>query len=197
MPVYHFYCEDGHETERLFGLSDRPDDIACATCGKKATRALRASPSEAEEQENDTTLRNYAFRCNACGHRFEDVVPCTQRNDVPCEKCGAPTTLLVNVQTDRFSQNLYPYFDRGLGMVLESKAHRARVCKERGLIPVDGDYDVGRDLGVDAERKQAAEEIAAHDEYMDEVENAPWFAGYRQARDAGQFDDVKKKAAGG
>lgn len=197
MPVYHYYCEDGHETERLFGISDRPDDIECATCGKKATRALRASPAATDDDPDDATLRNYAFRCEACGHRFEDVVPCNERNDVVCEKCHGKTVILVSFHTDQFSQNLYPYFDRGLGMVLESKAHRSRVCKERGLTPVDGDYDVGRDLGVDAERKLASEEMAAHDEYMEEIENAPWFAGYRQARDAGQFDDVKKKAAGG
>ena len=95
--------------------------------------------------------------------------------------------------TDLFEQNLYPYFDRGLGCIVESKSHRKQICKERGLVPIEGTTDLGDPFDVAKDAREADEEIAAADEYMDRIENDPNLAAYREARDRGQFNKTFDK----
>lgn len=129
------------------------------------------------------------FKCRTCGRVWEDIVDRDTVDAVTCE-CGGPADVYLGGHTDRFSQNLYPYFDRGLGCVVESPAHRRDVCKRLGVVPVDGDYDIGRDLGVAAERARGDDEIAACEQYEHEIEHAPWFAEYRRLRDRGAYDNL-------
>jgi putative FmdB family regulatory protein len=109
------------------------------------------------------------YKCQACGHVLEEYV---HREDPPvvCEKCGGETEMLIGGgPTNLFQQSMYPYFDRGLGVMLTSAGHRAQVCRERGLTPVDGGFSVRDDMGVAAaERRNAAEE-AEFREYEAEV----------------------------
>jgi hypothetical protein len=78
---------------------------------------------------------------------------------------------------------LFPYFDRGLRTMVNSRAHRAQICKARGVVPVDGTID----LEADACRR-ASEEQKARDEWRElqtMYEEHPDFASYREARDKG------------
>lgn len=149
------------------------------------------SPKKRSTGENRTGL--YEFECNACGHRFEDFVKYSEVDDIPCEDCGCDTRLVLSFSTNREEQNRYPYFDRGLGIEFRSKEHRRQVCAERGVEPIEGDTDFGDPFGVKAARREEEEEIKAADDYMDQIENDPAMAAYRQARDNGQFDHVYKR----
>lgn len=51
-----------------------------------------------------------------------------------------------------------PYFDRGLGMVVNNRKHAAEVAKSRGLVPLAEHYDDGGDAALDRGLRQYDEE---------------------------------------
>ena len=94
--------------------------------------------------------------------------------DYKCTECSDVTEL--------FSET-FPYYDRGLGMMLESKQHRRDVCKERNLTPVDGDWDVDSVFSKwDTEKEK---DIAEYEDYCDKLDNHPGFKSFRKKRDLG------------
>ena len=40
MPTYEFRCEAGHTFDRFLKMSEAPLELACAECGKPATRQM-------------------------------------------------------------------------------------------------------------------------------------------------------------
>jgi putative FmdB family regulatory protein len=40
MPTYEFRCEAGHSFDRFLKMSEAPLELACAECGKPATRQM-------------------------------------------------------------------------------------------------------------------------------------------------------------
>lgn len=40
MPTYEFRCEAGHSFDRFLKMSEAPLELACAQCGKPATRQM-------------------------------------------------------------------------------------------------------------------------------------------------------------
>lgn len=111
-----------------------------------------------------------------------------QVESLPCPRCGnrtSDTRVHARLQVGRPSgaaeSTKFPRFDRGLGMWLKSERHRREVCDERGLIPVDGDLSFVDELGDQWREEDAA--VAAHEEYMTELEESPDYAGFREHRD--------------
>jgi putative FmdB family regulatory protein len=194
MPLYHYYCKDGHETPLFTSIGSRPEEIECSTCGRKARRGLRTDATDDDiSRPEDSRLVMHDYACIVCEHEFEEIEEYCKIDEMVCPECGGDTRIVLSgFNTDTSSQNRYPYFDRGLGIMLHSKEHRRKVCKERGLRPVDGDYDVGRDLGFDEEMKQAKEEEEAYDAYLEELETHPMYRAYRESRDKGQIEDYRQ-----
>lgn len=96
-----------------------------------------------------------------------------------CPQCGSKEFTSV-VQAAMPIDRGYPRFDRGLGIELQSAAHRRQVCAERGLIPVDGDFDHERMLA-----DQDAEEdgwLNKYEIYKDKLDNSPEFHNYHRMR---------------
>jgi hypothetical protein len=85
---------------------------------------------------------------------------------------------------DRWSER-FPYYDRGLGVMLQSKAHRRQICKERGLTPVDGDYDEEKIFSEFDNRRDSEEK--EYNDYVDRMDNAPEFKAFRRAQEQGRF----------
>jgi putative FmdB family regulatory protein len=129
-------------------------------------------------------LVSHDFKCRQCGHRWEDIVERDEAESQKCPECGGIAFVIFGGgHNNKEERERYPYFDRGLGMILTSPAHRRQICKERGLTPVDGDYDIRRDLGVaEREAREEAEEREFQD-YQDRVLHAPEFAAYRANRE--------------
>ncbi len=86
--------------------------------------------------------------------------------------------------TSRNSER-YPRYDRGLGMVLTSEGHRRTVCKEKGLIPIEGDWEVPPSIRDQWAASDAL--VAEHESTMKMYNESPDFAEYRKARDTGQL----------
>lgn len=67
-----------------------------------------------------------------------------------CPECGATTYERMVGSVSLPGINAYPYFDRGLGLTVESAEHKRRVLAERGLV----------ELGADAESVLSAQKRA-------------------------------------
>jgi hypothetical protein len=118
---------------------------------------------------------------------FDEVVDRDEgkaSDGMECIECGEMANWLPSVKIDRFSER-FPYYDRGLGLMLTSKKHRRDVCKARGLVPVDGDWDVEKEF-----KPQWDEEDRLHEDYVqysDRLDNDPAFAEFRKAQDEGRI----------
>jgi len=69
--------------------------------------------------------------------------------------------------------------------MLQSKAHRREICKQRGLTPVEGDYDAEKIFSQFDNRREAEEK--EYNDYVDRLDNSPEFVAYRKAKDQGRF----------
>ena len=130
-----------------------------------------------------------SYRCKSCGRTGQtygylvgDEFDLSSFD--PCESCeSADIDLLVSAPNiDRFSER-FPYYDRGLGMVLTSKQHRMQVCAEKGVVPVDGDIDFSDNIGKIQRKNEEEDKIVA--DLQDRAENHPGYAEYRKLKDQG------------
>tara|TARA_R100000152_G_C6771089_1_gene197501 strand:+ start:647 stop:1258 length:612 start_codon:yes stop_codon:yes gene_type:complete len=202
MPLYQFKCEScGSETDWFGSYSKRPATIDCGECGEIASYKIAVSIYQSNEaaaliesknfqinEENWSGVAWHSFVCEDCGDEDLQTVDFKNGEDLSprqCIKCDGVTHVQIEARIDRFSER-FPYFDKGLGCWLKSKAHRRQICKERGLVPIGGDYDFDKQASKQAatdERNQKGWE-ALNDKY----ENSPAFKKYRIARDKGMID---------
>lgn len=201
MPTYEYRCPNGHIIEEFHRMSDDiPRAVACVEHGAIAPRAYSApmaagvayvhpdqnwTEEERAQRQAPPPLTNEHYHCEACALGFDDVVDRLHGEDPkaprPCPSCGEPAPwVFVPAHVDG-SLVTYPRFDRGLGIVLESEQHRRQVCRERGLIPVDGDYDVSR-MYNDSMRKYRKAEAYCKD-LDDQMKNSPAWAAHRRQVD--------------
>lgn len=76
------------------------------------------------------------YRCANCSAVFEAFVNVDQ-HIVPCPICNEGMARRVFLRMGGMlgkNKGKYPYFDKQLGVTLESSSHRDRVAKERGLV---------------------------------------------------------------
>ena len=139
-------------------------------------------------------------RCVSCDVQYEVVIVrgeavCMEADDnrSGCPRC-AGAEFDRNVFFDAplpIELNGYPYFDRGLGMRIESAKHRRQVCKERGLVPLDGTFDMERDHAENEAKR--AETRRRYKALNDMYDNHPDFADHRRLRDKGYYTDRVKQ----
>ena len=198
MPLYNYHCEScGWSKDKIFRVSARPKEISCESCDGVAGYKISLSKHQNSDAkfltpEYSTEKRGlslHEFKCNSCEHVFEEIVDHglgqSVDDDFECPKCNAcDCAWRPSAQIDRWSEQ-FPYYDRGLGVMLQNKAHRKQICKERGLTPVDGDFDEEK-LFSDQTKKRDREEKEYND-YVDRLDNAPEFKEYRRALDQGRF----------
>lgn len=148
--------------------------------------------------------------CNSCGHVYEllsvngkdgrwNVAAPDPDNDpmLGCEMCGELEENSKKLPAVSFGVGLgsgngsfggqgdnvtYPYFDRGMGIWIESSSHRRREYKARGLVPMDGGVpDMEGHIARQKEAREQAEQ--ARREQEDYMMNGPGKANYRKALD--------------
>lgn len=198
MPLYSFQCKScKSEQDRIFRFDARPDIVECASCGESAKYVIRMSKAQsltvASRKAYQTTGGNglvmHRYRCNPCEHIFEEMIDARSgehfEEDQECPECSAKDSRWVpSVRIDRWSER-FPYYDRGLGVMLRNKAHRAEICKRRGLTPVDGEWDLESEFRkMDVENERDERDYA---DYVDRLDNSPAFRNYREARDRGMI----------
>lgn len=209
MPLYTYRCSVGdHTIDHLHRLRDgeRPPFIACNEHGCMAHYQIAApaigtvagssnpvrpsmdwSDEERAAKQAPPPLAMFDYLCQHpdCGTKFEALNDFTEgeKPDTPrpCPRCGDPSPRAVSFPHEDGTMKMYPYFDRGLGMTLTSPAHRRQVCAERGVIPVDGDYDNTRLYNERMKPYREAEAYCA--KLRDEMKNSPTWAKYREHAD--------------
>ena len=197
MPLYSFSCGDcGWEKDKIFRASDRPSEIDCEECGQKAKYHFSASKHQSNSARHISNhssekrgLSMHQFKCRDCDCVFEVVIDHAKGESVEdtfnCTQCDSSNTgWKPSVRIDRFSEQ-FPYFDRGLGVWLTSKAHRRQICKERGLTPVGNDLNEDKIFSQFDKRRDKEEK--EYNDYVDRLDNAPEFLEYRKAVDKGQI----------
>lgn len=163
MPIYEYACPKGHVIDHIHRFSDgeRPTTIRCEKHDATATykialpavgvvagssnpvRAVRPPlPADASRGPRFTME---AFHCDTCAKQFDEIIDHTLNENAddgkPCPQCGLNARhVFVGSHVDE-TLKMYPYYNRGLDCVVESAQHVRDICKERGLIPVEGDYD--------------------------------------------------------
>lgn len=202
MPTYDYVCAKGHRSRALRLMSEMDDPYPCDVCGAETRRGYFGGSANSDETQYvpGTKVKMYYTNKNPVQFHFRDYV-CKDCNDVGetdctndqneydltaarCDACGSDNLelKLVAPAIDRFSER-FPYFDKGLGVMLTSKRHRREVMKQMGVIAVDGDVDIN-----DSARK--AEAVTKDDEAIladmkHRLEHHPGYREYRQLRDRG------------
>ena len=201
MPNYDFVCEEGHRT-RVFRLISQMDEpCPCETCGSDTRRGFFKEEKSLDETEYIPGTKIKIFYTNK-GHQFHfrdyrckscevtGEVDCTNEQNeydhtvARCEECGSDNLeIYIGVPAiDRFSER-FPYFDRGLGVMLTSKRHRREVMRQKGVVAVDGDLDIGASARKSEAIKKEDEAILADMKHR--LEHHPGYKEYRQLRDRG------------
>lgn len=203
MPVSTFRCTAGHANDAMHAMGARPHSVACTTCGGEAHyvptvgRGLikGLAPVRNKDASRPSDFRWREVRCTdpACARVTLEDVPLADPPEYRCEKCGGPTTLGDLAMIDRFSER-FPYFDRGLGCWVTSKQHRLEVCRQQGVVPVDGDLDI--DGAIRKHRARQEAEDAAVAAMYDRMEHSPDFAAWRRQRDREEEEKRDRRARG-
>ena len=200
MPVYDYICVNGHRDEILRSYEDRDDVEACAVCSESLQRTMSCPPKPPPEKRPNGVRMRWRFgkprtmihwrdyTCNSCG--YEDGCDATnelQEYDpsvVVCDECESSDVSVhfPRAAIDRFSER-FPYFDRGLGVMLQSKGHRREICRQRGLTPVDGDIDISE--GYKRAQAEEARDEAVLSDMRERLRDHPGYADYRRLRDRG------------
>ena len=198
MPTYSYQCGScSFEQEYICQIRSRPDHVECQGCGKDSPRVFRVSnamsndPHTAKKfkSERSAGLVMHLYKCRDCQFSFDELINISDgehwEDAQECPDCKSMKSVWIpSARIDRFSER-FPYYDRGLGLVLQNKQHRLDVCKERGLTPVDGDWDVDKEFGKMDKRKEREE--SEYDDYCDRLDNHHSFKQYRMARDKGRI----------
>lgn len=198
MPTYSYRCVDCNDVQdHMFRFSSRPDTLDCKECSGTSKRIFAVSDAQTNDPYNKKPERNrrmnglvmHLYMCADCDHKFDELVDFSkgENYDDPqeCPECKSMNSKwLPMARIDRWSER-FPYYDRGLGVMLQSKQHRDQICKERGLTPVDGDWDDEKMFSEwDVKREK---QIKEYDDYCDRLEHHPAFRQFRIARDKRQI----------
>lgn len=198
MPIYTYDCaECKHETESFSGISSRQEEIECEECGSNAKhRKLNWRPPPKIKNRHPKygkgtpsadfmkKERLIQYCCVTC-HRgtfdwFKGDAPKTV--DCEYEECAGEANRVYKVKLDMHWAR-FPYYDRGLGVTLTSESHRTELCRQRGLTPVDGDWDL--DAEIKKNEAIVEEEKEVYRDYYDRVQNDSAYADLRKAQDNG------------
>ena len=144
----------------------------------------------------ETRLCKCDFIYEILTHGGESINMDDNTTEIVCPKCGKDDfKLQVGVGTgialgdEGGYGKHYPYFDRALGVRVSSAAHRKKICKARGLTPVDGDFN--------PENKKETAFVEKADkrwkDLQDRYDNSPEFADFRRLRDKGFYKDEARR----
>lgn len=192
MPTYSYKCTGcEHEQDHSCRFAGRPDSLECLECGSNSKRVFRVSAAQSNDPYNRAPPKStksmglvmHLYMCKDCDHQFDELTDFSAgqhfEDKRKCPECSSMNSKWVpTARIDRFSE-MFPYYDRGLGVMLQSKRHRLDVCRERGLTPVDGDWNVDKEFSEWDNRHET--EVKEYDNYCDRLDNHPAFRQFREA----------------
>lgn len=212
MPVYDYECENGHGHEKCVPYEDRNNGGACPDCESPLKYVFKGQGKTFDpDEKKDAAGIKVTYRYGKPKHVFhfrdaickdceeESFVDCTNeetndysRDDVFCEHCGSKDLEIMPAchNIDRFSER-FPYYDRGLGVMLQSKAHRREVCRKMGVSPVDGDVDMQAEYRNVVNKQNADKNVLKKMEH--DLQHHPGYKEYRKMKDRGWSPEFKHR----
>ena len=191
MPLYDYKCTECSEITEIFAfISHKPETMDCPSCSS-VSKFCFVPPAKKTQKKKSLEfkrprLTTHRFFCPDCKIRWTEIVErdvdAIPEDGRDCVECGSAAKWQPSCKIDRFSET-FPYYDRGLGMMLHNKQHRRDVCKEKGLTPIEGDWDVETEYSKWDSRVD--EETKEYDEYCDRLDNDPAFKDFRKQQDLG------------
>tara|TARA_A100001515_G_scaffold72885_1_gene57956 strand:- start:1292 stop:1915 length:624 start_codon:yes stop_codon:yes gene_type:complete len=200
MPIYTFDCpECDHATDVFSSFESKPETVDCEQCGAEAAwRSINWQPPPKPQNhhvvygkglDSDEFLKKerlMQFSCEDCGETTFEWLSGVPPETYPCETegCGGQAKRVVRPKLDMHWAR-YPYYDRALGVMLKSESHRREVCRQQGVVPVDGDWDMAGEIS-----KQDAkidEEKDVYRDYYDRINNDPAYKDVRKKIDQGKM----------
>tara|TARA_R110002074_G_scaffold300889_3_gene472259 strand:- start:1693 stop:2277 length:585 start_codon:yes stop_codon:yes gene_type:complete len=192
MPLYNYKCTECDEVTELFAsMNNKLETIDCPSCSSVCKTCFPPQVKTKNKKKKELEfkrprLTTHQFFCRDCKIRWTEVVE-RDVDPIPedgrdCVECGSQASWQPSCKIDRFSET-FPYYDRGLGMMLNSKKERRAVCKERGLTPVDGDWDIETEYSKWDSRVE--KETEDYNQYCDRLDNDPAFKDFRIQQDLG------------
>jgi len=199
MPIYSYDCDTcGSSTDHVCRFEDRPDEIVCGECADKSVRRELCWNPPAESKNSHPVYgkaagsdspsekeRVYTYKCED-GHISVEYYASPPK-EMPCDDCEKMAAKETGCNLD-MHWSKFPYYDRGLGCIVKSEYHRRAVAKSRGLVPVDGDWDMDKEVGkLEAGIEREKEEYR---DYYDRIHTDPAYRDFLKARDDGRVPDM-------
>lgn len=191
MPLYEYRCPSGHTLTLLRKMSEADAPVDCE-CGKPSARAI-SLPAAGIVVGSSTPVRQVSdsrsgyveeapgvwvkgssidadkvidWRCTQCAEKglaVDEPLPDA------CPACGSPVETYYNEKARH--ADWFPhggYYDRALGVHVETRAHRARLLAEKGLRESDNSEIDDRFRAASAKRAQEDRDIKAMLEEWDD-----------------------------
>lgn len=207
MATYEFACthDKTHPiTEHICRISERPDALACGTCGAAAVQVISRTLNVSREGWRSAEERGVDVRVlgEGCGVRCPDIV-CTVCEHLyfeallpgettpTCPKCGAGGRELPGTLNAE-QMKRYPYWDRGLGCWVKSPAHRASIMRARGLLEYSDDNDNALERFWGEEDRKRSESERKWRDYLDRLDHHPGFRDLRRREDIEKEERARK-----
>lgn len=80
-------------------------------------------------------MPNYSYECPN-GHEYENVLPVSEyKKKTKCHKCKkfGKKTITLRQSEPTFTDKIFPYYDRSLNKIFQTKSDRFDYLKKKGL----------------------------------------------------------------
>jgi len=191
MPRYGYKCANEHTRAEQRPMNGRDTPAECVECGEPMLRNDFGVEFPKEERAKfnqrsagrlcPETGRRYMFKDQSCTSttcewKDETTDVWLDANGDPeppggCPECGEATIYEVCGTYDRASER-YPYFDKGMGIMLRSPGHRRAEMKKRGWVCLEGEAaNEAERLHALADREDEKLKDWWNNDYVDRFEN--------------------------
>lgn len=148
MPFFEYACDAGHTTELRRAIADRHNPVKCESCGEQAALIPsltagfvgirnRVEPAPPKVSDTARTFQYVDGICERCANKTTVFLDDDGKPEpTECEHCGG-TTFTYSMPRPVPSSVTYPYYNRGLGRVINSPGHLRQVMREMGVVDAD------------------------------------------------------------
>lgn len=199
MPFYSYKCPDGHEATVRRSMDKYKDPLSCETCGGLMSLMVSApqgfigirncvEPAPAKVSDTARTFQYVDGLCDRCANKTTVFLDDDGKPEpTECGHCGG-TSFTYSMPKPVPSSVTYPYYNRGLGCIVNSPGHLRQLMRQQGVVEADP-----LDLLYAAERhaSKVADDAAKQKADIDKMNAVP---EHKQILDSEWYKDLQESA---
>lgn len=199
MPFFEYACDNGHTIELRRAIAARHDPVVCESCGEPAALIPsltggfvgirnRVEPTPAKVSDTARTFQYVDGLCDRCANKTTVFLDDDGKPEpTECEHCGG-TSFTYSMPKPVPSSVTYPYYNRGLGCIVNSPGHLCQLMRQQGVVEADP-----LDLLYAAERhaSKVADAAAKQKADIDKMNAVP---EHKQILDSEWYKDLQESA---